>query len=418
MDAVRARPRSFQGVFRLYDVTVVGAGPAGNIAAHRLSSLGFRVLVLDWRKDIGDKLCTGIVGRECLEKYPPESAHIIRAASSATVVAPSGKSYKLAKDQPQAYVIDRVAFVASLADKAERSGATFALGPRVEDIRVSADDVAVVANDRGHSQEYRSRLLIIASGFGSPLLGMAGVDNGHRNGHMVAFQAEVDTNGLSETEVYLGQAIAPGSFGWLVPLEGGRSLAGLASRHKLNGHMDHFLSSLRGQGKVTGMIKEPQRWGIPMKPASRTYGDKVLVAGDAAGLAKPTTGGGIYYALLSGEMAARAAHEAFVAGDLSAGQLKGYEKSWKAVFGQELRIGYYARMMYEVLGDNQIERLLRETLTGEVQQDLLSSSKFSFDWHSGLIKTLFGHRNLSEVFRSFGPKAAPILSTIRSFGPL
>ena len=76
----------------LYDVIVMGAGPAGNIAAHRLSREGHKVAVLDWREDLGDKLCTGIVGRECVERYPPDRAHIFGKASSASVIAPSGKS--------------------------------------------------------------------------------------------------------------------------------------------------------------------------------------------------------------------------------------------------------------------------------------------------------------------------------------
>ena len=66
---------------------VAGAGPAGNVAALRLSEMGHRVAVVDWRESLGDKLCTGIVGRECVERYPPDKADIWREAQSATIVA-------------------------------------------------------------------------------------------------------------------------------------------------------------------------------------------------------------------------------------------------------------------------------------------------------------------------------------------
>ena len=123
--------------------------------------------------------------------------------------------------------------------------------------------------------------------------------------------------------------------------------------------MDSLLSSLRRAGRVRSVLKEPRRWGIPIKPLAKTYGDRVLVVGDAAGFVKPTTGGGIYYALLSGEAAAEAAHGAIAAGDYSARRMKLFEDSWRDTFGRELRIGYYARRMYEALGDSQIERLLK-----------------------------------------------------------
>ena len=55
----------------LYDVIIIGAGPGGNISALRLASMGYKVVLLDWRKTVGDKLCTGIVGKECVEKFPP-----------------------------------------------------------------------------------------------------------------------------------------------------------------------------------------------------------------------------------------------------------------------------------------------------------------------------------------------------------
>ena len=70
----------------MYDAIIVGAGPAGNVAALRLSSKGHRVAVLDWRFDIGDKLCTGIVGTECGEAFPIPNELIYRQANSATFI--------------------------------------------------------------------------------------------------------------------------------------------------------------------------------------------------------------------------------------------------------------------------------------------------------------------------------------------
>jgi flavin-dependent dehydrogenase len=222
---------------------------------------------------------------------------------------------------------------------------------------------------------------------------------------------------LEDTEVYLGDGVAPGSFGWLVPLSGGHALAGLASRHKLNGHMSSFLSGLQQQGKVKSMAGEPRRWSIPIRPLSRTYADRVLVSGDAAGFVKPTTGGGIYYALISGEIAASAVDRAVSADDFSERALKEYETEWKAVFGKELRIGYYARRLYETLSDGQVEYLVSEFLKTNTQKELLSASEFAFDWHSGLILKAIGHRELGKVIRSFGAIVTPFLSRLSGSRP-
>ena len=161
------------------------------------------------------------------------------------------------------------------------------------------------------------------------------------------------------------------------------------------------------------IVKQPKRWGIPLKPLARTYADKVLVAGDAAGMAKPTTGGGIYYALLSGELATETAGEALAADDLSARQLRAYEKRWKALFGKEMRVGYLARMLFESLGDSQLDRLL-DTLVSCESRDGIISGEFSFDWHSKLILRAINHRDLGGLIRSFGPAVVPFLSRMVS----
>ena len=393
----------------MYDVIVAGAGPAGNIAAHRLSQMGHRVAVLDWRRNLGDKLCTGIVGRECVERYPPDDVDIFREARSATIFAPSGKHHKIIKDDPQAYIINRVAFVASLATRASEAGASYRLGERVVEVQVTNSGVAVSTISGSGTRRLEGRVIVIASGFASPLIRMAGLGSLSPTAYMIGCQAEVVADHLEDTEVYLGDSVAPGSFGWLVPLSGSNALAGLVSRHRLNGHMGHFLANLRQRGKVRSVTIEPRRWGMPIKPLQRTYGDRVITVGDAAGLVKPTTGGGIYYALLSGEMAAAAVHGAFKAGDFSARRLRRYETEWKATFGKELRIGYYARRMYEALGDRQIEHLLNEFLSAQIQHEFLSSREFSFDWHSRLILKAIGHQRIGKVIKSFGPMVAPFL---------
>ena len=393
----------------MLDVIVAGGGPAGNLAAYTLSKMGYQVGVLDWRKNLGDKLCTGIVGRECVERYPPDEADIYQEARSATLIAPSGKSHDVANDQPQAYIIDRVAFVASLARRAAEAGACYMLGENVVGIQRSDTAVAVRVSSDSGPRRYEARVIIIASGFGSRLLDMVGLRNGGAADYMVGCQSEVVSHHLNGPEVYLGDAVAPGSFGWLVPLSSSKALAGLVSRRKLNGHMPRFLSALQQMGKVSSVIKEPKRWGIPIKPLQRTFGDRVVVVGDAAGLVKPTTGGGIYYALLSGEIAAQAVHTALASHDYSARRLKGYEVEWKAMFGRELHIGYYARRLYEALGDDQIECLVNEFLSAHTQHGFMSSGEFSFDWHSGPILKAIGHQGLGKAIRSFGPMVAPLL---------
>ena len=110
------------------DVLVIGAGPAGNHAALHLAQRGYRVTVVDRRHDIGDKLCSGIVGAECLRRYPASPEHVLYAARDAEVHAPSGQTLHVARSDTQAYVLDRVGYVASFAQRAQHAGAHYRLG--------------------------------------------------------------------------------------------------------------------------------------------------------------------------------------------------------------------------------------------------------------------------------------------------
>ena len=114
----------------MYDVLIVGAGPAGSAAALELAASGVRVAVLDYRQRIGDKLCTGIIGSECAALFPPSDDLVYREVNSAVVNSPAGRAYRVVRPRPLALIVDRVAYVRAIAAAAAESGADFALGYR------------------------------------------------------------------------------------------------------------------------------------------------------------------------------------------------------------------------------------------------------------------------------------------------
>ena len=396
----------------LYDAIIIGAGPAGNMAAVRLSEKGHKVAVIDPRHDIGNKLCTGIIGIDCAKKFPPQKSHVYCGANSATIVAPSGKTYTIEKDSPQAFIIDRVSYIKTIAETASNTGAEYILGQKATDIHNTQSHTVVTLNNT--KNKLISKIVIVASGFGSPLIKQLGLQTENSDDYLTASQAEITSNNLERTEVYLGSRIVPGSFGWVVPLADGKALAGLIGPKVNKGQMDQFLCLIKSRNKVANITKDPTSWGVPIKPLSRTYGERILVAGDAAGLTKPTTGGGIYFSLISGELAAQAASEAIINEDFSTKKMSGYQKNWEAVFGQELTIGHHARLLYQSLKDKQIDQLLDHLWTSGAKDELTNPAEFSFDQHSWAILKTINHRQISPLLKSFGPLARPFIKRILS----
>ena len=382
------------------DVIVVGAGPAGNNTALGLLSRGYSVTVIDTRYNIGEKLCTGIVGQECTRRFPLDSSLIYREACTAEVIAPGNGHVRFEAAAPQARIVDRVAYVASFAHRAQASGANYLLGQRVLKVTSQTDGITVVT-DRG---TYRSRGLVLATGFGSSLTRQLGL--GMVSDHVTGAQAEVSTNGVSEIEVYLGQHVAPGFFSWLVPTAPGRALVGLLVRRHAQAHLVEFIARRRREGKIADVIREAACWGIPLRPLRRTYRDRVLVVGDAAGQVKPTTGGGIYYSLLASEIASQTLSEALAVGDLSATMLSRYQRRWKRVLSRELEIGYSARRLFEALNDQQISALVHQASANGTGSELVNSQDGSFDWHSHTIGKVMGHPVLGGALRLINPLLA------------
>ena len=125
-----------------------------------------------------------------------------------------------------------------------------------------------------------------------------------------------------------------------------------------------------------------------------------MVVGDAAGQVKPTTGGGIYYGLLCADIAANSLYRALDDDDLSVRNLASYEREWKKKLGRDLKIGYWARKLYEHLSDRQVDRVFDIIKSNGLDETLLKTGDLSFDWHGEAILRLLGHRVLSKAIKA------------------
>jgi geranylgeranyl reductase family protein len=404
----------FRGTFNLEDVIVVGAGPAGNNAALLLASQGYGVTVIDSRETIGDKLCTGLVGEECFRRYPIDAALVYREINSARVVALSSEVIRFETPRPVARVVNRVAYVSSFADKARVAGATYLLGHRVVRVEQHKDRVAVFTGDGS----MEARALVLSAGFGSQLNRQLGL--GESSDYVVGVQALVETEGLDEVEVYLGRNVAPGFFAWLVPTEPGYALAGLLVRKNAPERFADFMAARAAEGRIKEQVTKAVCWGIPLRPLRKTYANRVLVVGDAAGQVKPTTGGGIFYSLLASEIASRALDQALRDDNLSSNRLGEYQKEWKNLLSNELEVGYSARRVFEFLGDRHISSIIHQASKNGFASELANSPDVSFDWHSSMIGKIMGHPTLGGVLRLVNPllaRMAPVPEPADVFSP-
>ncbi len=376
----------------------MGAGPAGSYLACELAASGHDVAVFEEKRESGlNVCCTGIISTECLDSLNVGTDLILTGVNSARFFSPSGKCLRLQAQRVQAYVVNRPLLDRALAASAESQGARYFFSSPVISIIPGKDVMQVEALCSGVRQIFTARSVVLANGFKPKLcrdLGMGRIKH-----FLVGAQTEVEANNVDDFEVYFGQEVAPGAFAWLVPTSANRAYVGLLATSQAKVRLQRFLDGLFDRNRIISRGTEIRQKTIPVGTLPRSYGDRVLVIGDAAGQVKPTTGGGIYFGHLGAEIAAKALDEALRSDNLAAGRLSHYQKHWRAKMGREISRGYWARQAYSKLSDHQIERVFDTFDSNGMAQTLLDSGDFSFDWHSRLLLTLLGQISAYPVLR-------------------
>ena len=381
-----------------YDVIIVGAGPAGSYIAYELASLGHDVAVFEEKSALGlNVCCTGIISTECFQSLDLSPDVILTKVNSGKFFSPSGRCLRVQTENVQAYVVNRLSLDKALASKAQSQGAQYFFSSPVIDIIPGKDSMQAEILYFGAREIFSARAVVLANGFRPKLPRKLGL--GKIKSFLVGAQAEIEAENIDEFEVYFGQEIAPGLFAWLVPTSTNKAYVGLLATSQAKLHLQKFLDNLSCQGRITSREVEIEQKAIPVGTLARSYRDRVLVIGDAAGQVKPTTGGGIYFGHLGARIAAEVLDEALSSDNLTAGQLLSYQKQWKAKMGKELSRGYWARWVYAKLSDRQIEGIFNALDSSGMAEALLNSNNFSFDWHSRLILSVLRHSSAYPLLK-------------------
>ena len=338
-----------------YDLVVVGAGPAGSMAASTGAELGLSVLLLEKRQEIGSPVrCAEGVALEALAGFlEPDPAWISAQVCRAQIIALAGGQVV---EQWQGagglgVVLERRVFDRALAERAASAGAQVRVKSCVSGVLHENDRVrGLVVEWQGEQQEVAAGILIAADGVESRVGTWAGLDTRLKLKDMMVC-AQYLLAGIDWDPAALGywidETVAPGGYVWVFPKGDGRANVGLGIQADLGkemalAYLNRFVErerALKMGSPVTLVVGN-----VPVAlPCQKLVGDGVMIVGDAARQVDPLTGGGIINAMTAGRLAAQVAARALAAGDPSARGLATYQAQIEQALSRRLVRNYRLR---------------------------------------------------------------------------
>ena len=358
------------------DVIVVGGGPAGLYAGWQLARGGASVALFEEHPSSGEPVhCTGVLAADAFDEFDLPKDAILNPLRTVRFFAPSGETVEYSTPTTEAVVIDRVRFDRHLAQTAAAAGVRLLYGDRVTSVDVDGTGVTVTAG----AATVRGRACVLACGASYAVHRRLGLGRPRLMLH-------------SAQAVHFGSGVAPRGFAWAVPVRRERPYVrvGVMCEGDPSGHFNRMLDAIASRWRIDRTARcVPRQKILPLAPLERTYADRVVVLGDAAGLVKPTTGGGIYYSLLSAALAAETLTGALARNDFSSSSLSDYQARWRKRLGSELRWQLVLRRIAQRLSDAQIDGLFELARTDGLMP--LVRRTAAFNHHREFIVALLKH---------------------------
>ena len=339
----------------MYDLIVVGAGPAGASAARTAAQHGLKTLLIEKDQIPRNKLCGGGVTSKVLAKLdfklPDE---LIECKAKATRMHVGESQYHFEADRTIVYMTSRSKFDAFLADKAVETGAELIDHSPVYGIEVTKSHVEV----KTPNGSFSSKILIGADGMSGPTA-RAGRLYERWLPHQVAYAIESEVPvGEGAVQAFLSDCayfdmyfgVSPAGYGWVFPKDDHLTVGVGCRLSRLRDARGLFEGFVRRIPELVGVpIPKPQAHLIPLGGAAKVpiATDRILLAGDCAGFAEPLLGEGIYFAIWGGQIAAQVAAEACHEDRFDRKFLSAYERRCRRAFGVDFDVAYHvARFSY------------------------------------------------------------------------
>jgi geranylgeranyl diphosphate/geranylgeranyl-bacteriochlorophyllide a reductase len=300
--------RQFTAAPDLWDVVVVGGGPAGATAATDLAKAGRSVALLDRAGRI--KPCGGAVPTRLLEDFEIPDHLLVAKVTRARMVSPKARQVDMPIEEGFVGMVDRAEFDEWLRERARESGAQRISGEVLEVSREGNEyyTLRYRSEEQGACKLLNARTVLGADGANS-LVAKQCIRKAGNVRYVAAYHEIIATPAgidAARCDVYYSGEVSPDFYGWVFP-HGATMSVGVGSAHK-GYSLRHATRRLRLQAGLQGATTVRREGApIPLKPLRRwDDGHGVVLAGDAAGVVAPASGEGIYYAMYGGRLAAEA----------------------------------------------------------------------------------------------------------------
>jgi len=358
-----------------YDVVVVGAGPAGSMAARAAARAGAKVLLLDKRRELGVPVQCG----EALAEEPlsdlgikPDPRWIAGEINAVRLISPSGIEVSIAEKSvvhgKVGFILDRKVFDKHLAMLAAKAGADVRVGTLVDGLLMDGKKIAgIKASSFDGRMEVRAEVVIAADGVVSRVARWAGVNTALKPDDIEScaqFQmVGIDVKSSEVMEFYFGSKITPGGYAWIFPkgeemANVGIGILGNRMQRPAIEYLKNFVDS-RSEFK-NGRVIEINGGGVPVGgPIPKTVKDNLLIVGDAARQVNALTGGGIDSAMRAGDIAGEVAAKAVADDEVSEKRLMEYDKRWRKQMEKRLERYLKAKDVLLSMSDEELDKLAK-----------------------------------------------------------
>lgn len=318
-------------------VVICGGGPGGAVAAQKLAQSGVETILLE-KNFTRIKPCGGAIPPALVREFDIPEHIIERRVQAVTVYAPSGQSIQLDTSTSFVGMVNREAFDSFLRDRAAQAGALI-VEARVETLDATELGAFVTfTTPDGRRKTVQPDCIIGADGVNSLVARKLNLVKGGLQATAVqerfALKSDHIAQLIQRCEIYYDGRFSPDFYSWVYP-KADHVVIGTATTVS-NANVHIYLETFKQQLGIHDAPMLTETAQIPLRPLKSWTANRTVLIGDAAGLAAPTSGEGIYYAMKSGAMAAEAILEC--SADLRAHKLEdAYQKRFMKEYGATYR---------------------------------------------------------------------------------